>query len=124
MPQAMMRTSSVQQQHTESSRVMRGAWKAEGEYISEPYTKQRGVRGKGFLYLFSVDFSSVGCDGRAHVIVPEYMAERDRIFRNGGNRRSGRFVPLRILPYIFRDKTGGSLFVNIRWYHETYASSF
>ena len=68
---------------------------------------------------------SVGCDGRAHVIVPEYMAERDRIFRNGGNRELDPFVPpLRVLPYTFRDKTGGSLFVNIRWYHETYASSF
>lgn len=48
MRKAMTRTSSVWQQHTESSRVMRGAWKAGREYIFELHTQRQCL---------------VGCDG-------------------------------------------------------------
>jgi len=36
---AMMGTSNFLQKHTESSRQMRGAWKAEHEYIPELCTE-------------------------------------------------------------------------------------
>lgn len=50
---AMKRTSNVQQQHTESSRLMRGAWKTGHEYIFELHTKR---------------LDPVGCDGFPHTL--------------------------------------------------------
>ncbi|MBS4984857.1 MAG: hypothetical protein ACLTC4_16275 [Hungatella hathewayi] len=44
----MIRRSSISQQHTESSRVMRGAWKAECEYIFELHTERLPVAGSFF----------------------------------------------------------------------------
>ncbi|RKJ06110.1 hypothetical protein D7X87_06665 [bacterium D16-54] len=38
---AMRRTSSNPESHTESSRLMRGAWRLECEYIFELHTEQR-----------------------------------------------------------------------------------
>ena len=52
-----MGTSTCLQQHTESSRMMRGAWKADGEYIPELHTQRdRKTSDKTGL-------SQVGCDG-------------------------------------------------------------
>ena len=50
----MMGTSNFLQTHTESSRQMRGAWKAEHEYIPELCTEQHkslvGCNGDGTRY--------------------------------------------------------------------------
>lgn len=39
----MTRTSSDLQTHTESGRMMRGAWKTDYEYIFEPPTEESGI---------------------------------------------------------------------------------
>ena len=54
---AVKRTSSDKSKLTESCRGMRGARESYHEYILELCTEQR----------------SVGCNGLAHVIVPEYL---------------------------------------------------
>lgn len=66
----MTRTSSSLQKHTESSRMMRGAWKAGYEYIFE-------LRTEGYL------------PGRlrripAHVIVLEYWTEHIPVLEEAG----------------------------------------
>jgi hypothetical protein len=48
MKKAMIRTSNMPHKHTESSRMMRGAWKAVCEYIFELHTQRQCL---------------VGCDG-------------------------------------------------------------
>ena len=92
-----MGTSTCLQQHTESSRMMRGAWKADGEYIPELHTQRdRKTSDKTGL-------SQVGCDGldaryRVGVFltvnnseqqtepdVPAKAMQRERRANKGGN---------------------------------------
>ena len=93
----MIRTSSRQQQHTESSRQMRGAWKAVCEYIFELHTQRTDPS-----RLWRIP---------AHVIVLEYTIEKI------ANGRPNKKV------YSKRQKSV-NFSVNIRWYNETDASSF
>ena len=59
--QAMTGTSNVGQQHTESSRLMRGAWKTGREYIPELHTQRPGRVGcDGFLHTLSC-WNASGC---------------------------------------------------------------
>lgn len=52
-----MGTSTCLHKHTESSRMMRGAWKADGEYILELHTKRESQ------FTDKYGIFQVGCDG-------------------------------------------------------------
>lgn len=73
-----MGTSTCLHKHTESSRMMRGAWKADGEYILELHTK-REVRFTDKHGIFQV-----GCDGldaryRVGVFLTVYILDISQI---------------------------------------------
>lgn len=59
---AMTGTSTSPQSHTESSRMMRGAWKTDREYLLELHTERCFAREV-------VQEGPVGCDGHAAPVI-------------------------------------------------------
>ena len=116
----MKRRSSSLKKHTESNRVMRGAWKTDCEYILELYTEPLQSVSADRKPANDTGQSEVGCDGvdtRYRILWRQ--AVRAVCERKGGT--AGMFPPFpkwrgRVFCYTFcgTDRSIGDFFYTIK----------